>query len=525
MADELNIPTHRWYQKRNHVALAKEDVSRQYIYDSGIQKIDAWINSQPWGDVYIVNRLSPNLVFDFDESYFRTEGTATDLVSAATHTRATSATYVDANGILQTAAINEPRVGHHIWNGSAWVDEGYLHESEARTNLLLNSDTLATQSVTVTAVPHTLHFTGTGTVTLTGASTAGPLVGTGTGEQNRVSLTFTPTAGTLVVTVTGTVTNADLEVGSTLSSHKPTAGATVTRAADAMTIPAANLPWPEPVVIGPELVTDTFTDASEGTGSASESGGSITVYGPDNDNQGIGTLELASTLEVGKTYLLSVTIESNSNEVGVACADTSFAGVNTNGFIREDAGATGEFTAVVYSKGNENCVIVYTLTDTTATVGNISVRELSPARVSIQMEGTMTYANSNTAFELTWLRWVKNSFNYILQRLSTSSPGTGEVVFIQRTSGTPQKTVSSAIDAYTPGINVPFNTASRHGSTFINGAVDGTALTADLTPAPLPDLSSSDMQIGFVFNGTIKLFRVWADDLTDEGISEASSNA
>ena len=49
MADELNIPTHRWYQKRNHIALAKQDVSRQYIYDSGIQKIDAWINSQPWG--------------------------------------------------------------------------------------------------------------------------------------------------------------------------------------------------------------------------------------------------------------------------------------------------------------------------------------------------------------------------------------------------------------------------------------------------------------------------------------------
>ena len=50
MADELNIPTHRWYQKRNHIALAKEDFSRQYIYDSGIQKIDAWINSQPWGN-------------------------------------------------------------------------------------------------------------------------------------------------------------------------------------------------------------------------------------------------------------------------------------------------------------------------------------------------------------------------------------------------------------------------------------------------------------------------------------------
>ena len=52
-----------------------------------------------------------------------------------------------------------PRVGHHIWNGSAWVDEGYLHESDPRTQLLHTTDTLVTQSYTVTAVPHTLHFT------------------------------------------------------------------------------------------------------------------------------------------------------------------------------------------------------------------------------------------------------------------------------------------------------------------------------------------------------------------------------
>ena len=134
-----------------------------------------------------------------------------------------------------SAARYLPRRGHHIYNGAEWVNEGVLVESEARTNLLLNSGTLATQNVTVTAVPHTLHFTGTGTVTLSGASTAGPLVGTGAGENNRVSLTFTPTAGTLTLTVTGTVTNADLEVGSTLSSHKPTSGSTVTRAADSNT--------------------------------------------------------------------------------------------------------------------------------------------------------------------------------------------------------------------------------------------------------------------------------------------------
>ena len=45
MADEPNVPTHRWYQRRYHIPLAKEDVSASTIYDSGIQKIDAYIAS------------------------------------------------------------------------------------------------------------------------------------------------------------------------------------------------------------------------------------------------------------------------------------------------------------------------------------------------------------------------------------------------------------------------------------------------------------------------------------------------
>jgi hypothetical protein len=39
-----------------------------------------------------------------------------------------------------SAARYLPRRGHHVWNGTAWVTEGLLHESEARTNLYTNSD-------------------------------------------------------------------------------------------------------------------------------------------------------------------------------------------------------------------------------------------------------------------------------------------------------------------------------------------------------------------------------------------------
>jgi hypothetical protein len=79
-------------------------------------------------------------------------------------------------------------------------------------NMLVNTATLSTQSVTVTAAAHTLSFYGTGTVTLSGVSTAGPLVGTGAGD--RVTLTFTPTSGSLTLTVSGTVSTAQLVLGS-----------------------------------------------------------------------------------------------------------------------------------------------------------------------------------------------------------------------------------------------------------------------------------------------------------------------
>jgi hypothetical protein len=151
--------------------------------------------------------------------------TAGSLPAGITFSRSTVATYFDATGTMQSAAANTPRWDYdpvtHVLNG--------LLIEEARTNLLLNSATLTTQSVTTTAVATTLSFYGTGTVTKSGTAT-GALVGTG--ATQRVTQTFTPTAGSLTLTVTGSVTNAQLEAGATATSYIPTAGASANRVQD-----------------------------------------------------------------------------------------------------------------------------------------------------------------------------------------------------------------------------------------------------------------------------------------------------
>jgi hypothetical protein len=161
---------------------------------------------------------------------------ARSLKEILTFTRASTATYFDIDGVLTTAEVDEPRIEYDPVTGAV---RGLLIE-ESRINDLLNSDTFATQSVTVTSGTYTLSFYGTGTITLSGASTAGPLVGTG--ADNRVSLTFTPSAGSLTLTLSGTATRAQLESGAYATSYIPTTSIAGTRAADVCTTSVLN-PW------------------------------------------------------------------------------------------------------------------------------------------------------------------------------------------------------------------------------------------------------------------------------------------
>ena len=144
-------------------------------------------------------------------------------------------------------------------------------------------------------------------------------------------------------------------------------------------------------------------------------------------------------------------------------------------------------------------------------VDNISVREIDPLAVSIQMQGRQT------GDSYTMTRWYDDASNYI-----TQESGTNDYTFEQAEGGTVDSVTGGS---FTSGILQPYNIASRHGSTFINGAVSGTALTENTTPTALPDLSSTDLDLALTYNGTIKMVRIWADDLDDSGIALASATA
>ena len=144
---------------------------------------------------------------------------------------------------------------------------------------------------------------------------------------------------------------------------------------------------------------------------------------------------------------------------------------------------------------------------------NVSVKEINPLSVSIQMDGKMTYADNGQLYEVAHYFWNINSSNRIISALQTTGSFTGKPIFEQRANGVTNN-VTGANAGYSPNINVPFNIASRHGSTFLNGAHEGTLLSANTSITSLPDLSSTDLNLGYDFMGTIGKFRVWDEDLS-----------
>jgi len=511
-----------------------------------------------------------------------------------------------------------PRVGHHVYNGSAWVNEGVLAESEARTNLLTYSSEFdnadwdkyeATVTANDTAAPdgtttadklvedssndfhfikqnisnstdyvvsvyakdagdsRYLAFTGSGigsadeapifdlvngtvdvgnTTTIIKSASIEP-VGNGwyrciasftspvSANSINISIVTSSTDNTTpAYTGDGTsgiyLWGAQLEAAPTPSSYIPTAGSTVTRAAETFTIPAANLPWPTETY-GSELVTngtfDSDTDWSKGTGWTIGSGVATAVGAG-------GYLVQTNILGNGVTKIIKVswdqTITSGTrfrffarNGADSASNATVLSASATGGATYGAGNCNGSGTFTVYVQTTDGFSFkLLAESGNDGTVDNISVRELTRYPVSIQMNGRLSYADEGSAGQVTYAQWEDDTNNRITLSLDTDSTATGEVNFTQVEGGTADTVASSATE-YAPGILVPFNIASRHGMTFVNGAVDGVALTANTTPTNLPDLSATDLDLAYDYMGTVERFRVWGVDLGDTGLETATA--
>lgn len=146
------------------------------------------------------------------------------LDSRITFTRASTATRYNSSGLIETVASGVPRFDY---DPITLAPRGLLIE-EPKTNLLLNSASLSTQSVAVNYADYVLSFYGSGTVTMSGAATA-TVVGIGA-YPNRTTYLVTPSTGTLVLTVSGTVEYAQLEQGTFATSYIPTTTTAASRA-------------------------------------------------------------------------------------------------------------------------------------------------------------------------------------------------------------------------------------------------------------------------------------------------------
>jgi len=422
--------------------------------------------------VYAVNNFDPDLVFDFKQNYYRTGGTETTLSSAVTHTRAGNATMTNSDGDLVTVGNNVARTGHHVYNGSAWVNEGILHESEARTNLLTSSGDL----------------TGTG---WTGGATASTVT---TGSPFGTYQTLSPTGNGVNLALAQRyqigkpITSGSTYVGWALAKYSVGSGWFVVNMYDTGK--------------GNE---QAYFDLQNGVVGSKES--LIIDHGMVDYGDG--------------WWLCWASSNAASNNGGVSYEMPNGDGVQscTATDVILIAGSQYELGSTPSSYIPTSGSTVTRAADTlTVPAANLPY---SSTNMSIQMDGRMTYADDGaTAF---FYRWLLSPTNYAQTVLQTTGSYEGRIRFSQRETTSGYDEVVTSNSYFTPDINVPFNISSRHGSTFLNGAEGGTALTADTTVTALPDLSSSDLLLANTFMGTIGKFRVWDEDLTDTGIAEAST--
>jgi hypothetical protein len=368
-----------------------------------------------------------------------------------------------------------PRRGHHVWNGSTWVNEGLLHESEQRVNLQTYSSSLATSSPTLVAA----------------TPGAGGTPSSGTGSYYRL----TSTSG-----------NANHRVQFPLISV--TSGATYTLSLEVSytNTQFIGLTWFDGTA--PDGFVFDILNGVKGS-SASAFSGEIVSLG-----SGVYRISITGTANGSSIYPNVVFLKS----------DTVFNAANISNC---DGTETYDFTFMQLEAGptpssyipTSNAAVTREAETLTVPAAKLPY---SATAMSIQMEGLETFADEGSATQETLFDWRVDSNNRITLALDTDSTKVGTLTLTMVNGSGTDETISTTAEL-TPGVNDRFNVAIVCTPTEIGIALDGTAETRVSHSIGLPDLSGADATLGG--NGTRALVRAWNQDITDAGIEAASVTA
>ena len=144
-----------------------------------------------------------------------------------------------------------------------------------------------------------------------------------------------------------------------------------------------------------------------------------------------------------------------------------------------------------------------------------------PEGVSLAMDMHVTYTDNNRSKEGVYLDWTANSVTFIQHILSTSSARTG-MAQVQQRDGT-LTTANTVGSPYAPAVNLPMSWASAHTASSLIGASDGVAFSPPTEPTTLPDLSTTDLDLGQKFTGNIKSLKMWISELNQDQLESITS--
>lgn len=354
-----------------------------------------------------------------------------------------------------------PRVDNHIWDGSSWVKRCLVEPQS--TNLFDYS------------VPDNSNWT-------VSASTLTENVSGVTSPDGNENFAFLREDATTAIHYLADRYAFVLGTTYTLSGFVK----------QATSDEVIQLIFPVPA-FGAVYANFDFSTGSFGTSSG------VTTHVEDFGN-GIYRIGITATATASSENVCGFVLTNNDDSAGRV---PSYLGDNTSGFYIWGAQleASSVPTSYIPTAGSQ------VTRPTDALSIDSTLLPYDSTAMTIAMEGEMTYADTNQFAEVYFWRWLADANNQIYANLRTNqSVDGGRLNFWQVVSGVGDSATSS--DIYTPGINVPFNIASRNTSSDINGAVDGTALTANTTPTALPDLSAADFEIAYTGVVNIKSLRI-----------------